>query len=156
MKGDYSKETPINKDGKINRQKLGKLSRARGARFELRTRKDLEGLGWTVSKWMNNVDLEEGKLIQSKQKYNPFARAFRTATGFPDFICFKKLKNNFEVILLEVKRTGMLDKEEKLKCQWYLENNIVDKILIAIEERVKNKIIVKYVDFKEKYPKYNN
>ena len=152
--GKISSKTPVDENGKIDRRRLGKLSRARGARFELRVRADLEKAGWITDKWTNNVDLEEGKLVKAKRKYNPFMKALSVGTGFPDFICFKRGDKEFEVILLEVKRTGVLDREEKLKCQWYLQNKIVDNILIAIEEHEGRSIVVKYVNFKDKYPKF--
>ena len=52
--------------------KRGGLSRARGARFELKVRDDLKLQGWIVNKWMNNVDLEKNEIISAKRKYNPF------------------------------------------------------------------------------------
>lgn len=153
-KGNISKTTPVDENGKVDHKKLGKLSRARGARFELKARADFENSGWIIDKWTNNVDLEMNKLVKAKRKYNPFRKALSVGTGFPDFICFRRANKNFEIILLEVKRNGTLDKEEKLKCAWYLKNKIVDKILIAIEKRENRKIVVEYADFKDKYPKF--
>ena len=59
----------------------------------------------------------------------------------------------FDVILVEVKRNGIFDKEEKEKAKWYLQNKIVKEILIAMEERNGRKLEVKYINFLEKYPK---
>ena len=53
--------SPIKKES-ISRSKQGKKNRASGARFELKTRKDLEKDGWIIDKWTNNVDLQFGKL----------------------------------------------------------------------------------------------
>ena len=189
--------------------KRGKKSRASGAEFERRTRKDLESQGWIVSKWMNNVELpylrcipidsitpkeheklrcnnqfldfmrtivkhdgkticenhhfeELGKLIPAK------ASRFRlSSTGFPDFVCYKlhnikefesrgvKIKglplNFYEVIGVEVKTNGYLDKTEKQKCQWLLDNQIFSNILIASKQKIKNRVKVIYTDFEEKY-----
>ncbi|VVB83691.1 Uncharacterised protein [uncultured archaeon] len=49
----------IHKIKEKSRIKKGSLSRAQGGRFELKVRKDLEGKGWIVSKWVNNVEFKE-------------------------------------------------------------------------------------------------
>ncbi len=41
--------------------KKGRKSRAKGARFELKVREDLESKGWIVDKWSNNVEFVEDK-----------------------------------------------------------------------------------------------
>ena len=46
-------------EDKSIRSKRGKKSRAAGARFELKVRKDLEKNGWTVAKWTNQIEFEE-------------------------------------------------------------------------------------------------
>ncbi len=134
-------------------KKQGRRNKINGGIFERKVRADLESLGWIVNKWMNNVDLIEDKLIPAKRKFNPFSRVMTIGTGFPDFICFKKNSENFEVILVEVKRNGLFDKEEKEKSKWYLNKNIVNKILIAMEERDGKKLKIKYTNFAQKYPK---
>ena len=53
--------------------KKGGKSRASGAAFELKVRKDLERQGRIVDKWSNNVDLEKDQIIISR-KYNPFKK----------------------------------------------------------------------------------
>ena len=101
----------------IDKKTQGKKNRQAGARFELKVRKDLEGKGWIVAKWMNNVEevcyankngemevtencsLSDAlksepkfpirKLIPAKRKYNPFNKALGIGTGFPDFIAFR-------------------------------------------------------------------
>jgi len=133
----------------------GKKNRAAGTRFELKVRKDLEKKDWIVSKWMNNVDLEEGKIIPAKRKYNPFLRALSVGTGFPDFICFK-INGKKEIIGVEVKRKGYLNPEEREKIEWYLKKRIFSRILIAKEfhnKEDKRKTSIKYIDFAEKNDK---
>ena len=95
-----------------NKQTQGKKNRAAGTRFELKVRKDLESKGWTVSKWMNNVEfpklkclgcksencscgceeyteLEDIKMIPAKHKFRGPGIPMAIGTGFPDFIAFK-------------------------------------------------------------------
>ena len=135
----------------------GKKNRAAGARFEAKVRKKLEEMGWIIGKWMNNVDYEKegkiGKLIPAKRKFNPFLRALSIGTGFPDFICFKKQDKLYEVIGVEVKANGWLDKEEKEKCKWLLENKIFSRILIAKKGKKRGEI--EYIDFERKYMEEN-
>ncbi|MDD5332077.1 MAG: hypothetical protein PHE43_04675 [Candidatus Nanoarchaeia archaeon] len=119
-------------------------------------------------------EFRTGKLIPAKRKYNPFNKAFSIGTGFPDFICYShfnsqikdvtckeykdelekyskelKLYNHdygYEVIGVEVKSNGYLDKEERKKCKWLIENNKFSKILIAKKSKEKGGII--YTEFK--------
>jgi hypothetical protein len=125
----------------------GKKSRAAGARFELKVRDDLEKQGWVLDKWTNNVDLEQGKVVKAKRKYNPFKKALIIGTGFPDFVGIKLIGKRYEVIGIEVKGKGYLDKDEKAKCKWLLTNKIFSKILIAKKGKVRGKI--EYIDFKK-------
>jgi len=127
----------------------GKKSRAAGARFELKVRGNLESDGWIVDKWSNNVDLEEGKLIKAKRKYNPYKKVLGIGTGFPDFIAFKRKGKNYEVIGIEVRGNGWLDKSEKEKCRFLLDKKIFSKLLIAKKGKKRGEI--EYIDFKEKY-----
>jgi hypothetical protein len=130
----------------------GKKSRAAGARFELKVRGELESRGWILTKWMNNIDIKNNKLIPAKRKYNPFLRALSIGTGFPDFVGFKLSgKKSYEVIGIEVKANGWLDREEKEKCKWLIENKIFSKILIARKGKKKGQI--EYEDFAVKYNK---
>ena len=128
---------------KINYKKQGKRNLASGRRFEAKTRADLESNGWIVSKWQNNVNLKEGRLIPAKQ-----GRFRKTSTGFPDFIAFRISDNSgihkyYEVIGVEVKSNGYLTPEEKAKCDWLLRNNIFSKILIASKSKKRGEIIYK-------------
>lgn len=139
---------------KVDFQKQGRKNRARGGEFERKVRLDLESKGWIVNKWLNNVDLEQGKIIPAKRRFNPFSKVMAIGTGFPDFICFRNSKHNlFDVILLEVKKNGYLDKEEKEKAKWYLKNGIVKEILIAQGKKEGRRIVVEYQSVLEKYPK---
>lgn len=154
---------------KQTRSQIGKASRAAGKAFESRVRKDLEAQGWIVDKWTNNVELptlEEaqgihagrgkwlirydavpGKLVPAKHKYNPFRGALALGTGFPDFVCFRIFTlDTYELIAVESKMRGNLDKEEKLKCIWLLKNKIFSKILIAKKGTKRGEII--YDEFK--------
>lgn len=147
-------------------QKNKKMNpRAKGMRFEAKVRADLEKKGWIVSKWQNNVELNETILYGPSIIVNPFgknrlipARQGRyrlTSTGFPDFICFikrirglKKGRFLYEIMGLECKSNGYLSKEEKFKCRWLLDNNIFSKILIAKKGKKRGEII--YEEFKWK------
>ena len=137
---------------------MGSMSRAGGGQFELRVRKDLEDKGWVVDKWSNNVDLPQldskhqtgqGKLVPCKRKFNPFNKVMTIGTGFPDFVCFDRRGDLFEVIGVEVKMNGNLSREEKLKCCWLLERGIFSQILVASKVKEKNRVRVKYLDFLE-------
>ena len=155
----------------INKKIQGKKNRESGRRFELKVRKDLEDKGWIVSKWMNNIsELKQDKpssetngyrkLIPAKHKFRGKGIPMAIGTGFPDFICFKIVKiktpvgeirptpDVYEIIGVEVKSNGYLDREEKLKCKWLLDNNIFSKILIASKGKKRGEII--YEEFKWK------
>ena len=157
----------------VDKVKQGKRNRANGAAFELRTRKDLEAKNWIVDKWSNNVELCDnegicnegyacdacpisGKLIPAKRKYNAFSKVMAIGTGFPDFACSSWLATNqnssmYEFIGVECKSNGKLDKIEKEKCRWLLDNHIFSKILIAEKTKPSNKIVIVYHDFEDKY-----
>lgn len=176
--------------------KRGKKSKAAGAAFELRVRKDLEEKGWIVDKFGNNVefvgehiksepvyelqgrmmncrcgidaDFREGKLIQAKAKFRRPGIPIMMSAGFPDFACSQICSegNGFHASIgkhwidydcafcgVEVKTNGYLDKIERKKCRWYLDNCIFSKILIAEKTKVKNRVVIVYHDFEEKYGK---
>jgi len=130
----------------------GKKNRASGARFELNVRKDLESKNWITDKWTKNVDLEKAELIPAKRKFNPFNRVMSIGTGFPDFIAFKPIVDMredkfqaYKIIGVESKTTGYLDKTEKEKCKFLLENNVFKNIIIAKKGKTSKEII--YKDF---------
>ncbi len=52
-----------------------------------------------------------------------------------------------EVIGVECKVNGYLDKQERAKCEWLLKNKIFSKILIAKKKKVGRKIIPEYIEF---------
>lgn len=161
------KGRPVSK--KKSEIKKGKKSRAAGLRFEARVREDLEKMGWVVDKWTNTVDYNKLKLVPAKRKYNPFTRVMALGTGFPDFVAIKPVKEKevfneigepinsgetkFEVVGVEVKSNGYLDKIEKGMCMWLLKNKIFSKILIARKTQQGRKIVPEYIDFKKKYGK---
>jgi len=153
---ETSWENGIPKSKKKINIKRGGNARAKGGRFELKVRKDLENKGRIIDKWNNNIDLEQKKLIIAKRKYNPFSKALTIGTGFPDFISIKQIsEGSYSVIGVEVKMNGTLSKTEKQKCAWYLQNKIFSQIWIAKRGEKRGEII--YEDFKEKYSdKYNN
>ena len=126
----------------------GRKSRAAGARFELKVRGFMEDEGWIVDKWINNVDLNEKKLVKAKRKFNPYMKILGIGTGFPDFIAFKTKGKNYEVIGLEVKGNGWLDRTEKEKCNFLLDKKIFSNILIAKKGKKRGKI--EFLDFKKK------
>jgi len=141
----------------------GKRNRINGKGFENKVRENLEKDGWIVSKWQNNVvftksldkmDKEfvySGKLVPCKPKYNPFLkRVMMFSGGVPDFIAFKKemLGRGCEVIGVESKSNGSLSPEEKEKFNWYLEQNIFSRILVAKRVKIKNKVSIVYTEYK--------
>ena len=151
-----------------DKKSQGKKNRASGQRFEIKVRKDLEKKGWIVDRWSNQVDLDKDKgvpdfegskevVTQSmpqpklvKAKSNRFN--MRT-TGFPDFLAFRLIsKKNYEVRGVECRggdeKHRYLDKEEKEKCFWLLENNIFSKILVAMKDQNKRGNIL-YKEFKK-------
>ena len=120
-----------------NKVAEGKRYRLKGATFERKVRRDLEAKGWIVDKWTNNVEF----LCDTKHGMIHPAKSFRGITrsnGFPDFIAFKLFGRTdvtlYEVIAVESKMNGIISKQEKEKCQWYLDNNIFSKILIASKD----------------------
>jgi hypothetical protein len=155
---DKKSESPKKK--KIDYSKQGKRNRAAGVRFEAKVRENLESMGWIVNKWMNNIDYDKNKVVPAKRKYNPYMKALVVGTGFPDFMCFRKADyesgedgDRGEVLGIEVKRNGYLDKVEKGMCIWLLENKIFSRILIAKAVQDGRKINVEYDDFQVKYKK---
>ena len=122
----------------IYKVKQGKKNRKQGALFEKFVRDDLEEKGYIVCKWVNNIDLEKNKLIASRPAFNPFTKSFALARGFPDYIAFKRNEEGHWIINgIEAKRAKYLDKEEKLKTDWYINNKIFDNFLIAYPEEDK-------------------
>ena len=134
----------------------GKKARASGQRFELKVRKDLESKGWIVDRWGNNVSFDydadkfynvkkgtTGLLVPAKR-----GRFNLSTTGFPDFIAYVIIKGTEfvpEIMGVECKSNGYLSKEEKEKIEWYLNNKVFSKILIAKKSKKRGEI--EYVNF---------
>lgn len=97
--------------------------------------------------------MRKGRLVKCKPKFNPFTKSLMMNTaGFPDFISIKQIHEGaYSVIGVEVKMNGILSKEEKEKCIWYLQKGIFSQILIAKKSKEKGKI--EYIDFNLKYNK---
>ncbi|MFB6246162.1 MAG: hypothetical protein ABEI74_01045 [Candidatus Pacearchaeota archaeon] len=153
---DSKKSATENTENKKSQKEVnkGKRNRAAGVRFEQKVRQDLKSKGWVVDKWMNNVDFEKDEIAPAKRKYNPYLKALSIGNGFPDFIAFKREKKGFDVIGVEVKRRGYLDKEEKARGRWYVKNKIFSKFCIAREarnKRDKRKTEIEYEKFEDKY-----
>jgi len=132
----------------VSKSSQGKKNRAAGGRFELKVRNNLEKEGWIVDKWTNNIDLEKKELIKAKRKFNPFLKILGIGTGFPDLIAFKPKGNGYEIMGIEVKVNGWLDKDEKEKCKVLLEKKVFGKILIA--KRGKKRGETEFIEFKSK------
>jgi len=156
----------------VDKVKQGKRNRISGAAFELRVRKDMIEKGWVVDKFGLNVELADttnidipgeldivkdcGKLIQAKNKWAGPGRPMMMGAGFPDFVCSRwngemRPYDMYNIIGLECKANGYLDKTEREKCRWLLDNNTFSEILIAEKTKVKNRIVIVYHDFEEKY-----
>ncbi len=156
----------------MDKKTQGKRNKAAGARFELKVRKDLESKGWVVSKWMNNVEflgwderpkhnyINMGRLIHAKHRFRGPGIPMAIGTGFPDFVAISEnwhLIHSLKPLLstipkglkivygIEVKSNGYLDKTEKEKCKWLIENNIFSKILIASKGEKRGEIKYKEV-----------
>lgn len=130
------------------KSEAGRKGRVRGRLFELKVRKEMEAQGWTIAKWTNNVDFSDniaGVMIPAKRKYNPFTKFASFGNGFPDFIAFKRNMETYDVIGVEVKSRGYLDKEERLKCIWLLQNKIFSRIVIAKKGKERGEVV--YTDF---------
>jgi len=129
----------------LTKQKQGKRNKINGANFETRVRKDLEDKGWIVCKWMNQVDLDNNKLIPAKHKFSGIGRPMAIGTGFPDFIAFMPLDyGDYRILAIESKSNGRLTKIEKDKCDWLTKNRIFSTIWIAKKIKALNRITIEY------------
>ena len=133
----------------VDKKAQGKRNRALGSDTERRVRKDLEDKNWIVDKWSNNVNLEENRLFKVKNKFRGIGIPMMLGAGFPDFVAFRLSGNFYEVIGVEVKSNGYLDKGEQEKCVWLLKNKVFSKILIASRDKINNRIHLKYKEFVE-------
>ncbi|MFW9872045.1 MAG: hypothetical protein ACFFG0_03010 [Candidatus Thorarchaeota archaeon] len=116
-------------------------------------------IGQLLSMPPQDIKEKVGKLVPAKHKFCGVGRPMAIGTGFPDFVAyckgcynkktfyvFKNISNKYAIMGVEVKSNGYLDKEEKEKCEWLLENNIFSKILIAKKGTKRGEII--YEEFK--------
>lgn len=157
---------------KQERRQQGKRNKINGNIWEGKVRADLESKSWFVTKFQNNVEFFEGdnikgsitgidlpaKMIPCKRKFNPYNKVMTIGTGFPDFIIWRiqqigDTKTNtvfisFDVCAVECKSNGYLDKIEKGKCKWYLDNKVFNQILIASKKKEGRKVIIEYKEFK--------
>jgi len=120
----------------IDHKEQGKKNRAAGRRFETEVREELEKDGWVLTKWANQIEFNEetgeGRIIGAKPKWNPFKKTIiYSGVGFPDYLAFRKTSEATKVILVECKKNGYLDQEEKKKCAWLVRKAIVDQVIIA-------------------------
>ena len=164
----------------IDRKKQGKRNRASGLRFERIVKDDLISKGLFVSKFQSTVDFNFENKLDKEIKKNvwkdyiegkkvPYVLGLQSAKGnrfrartlgFPDFIVWGIITKNdytyikngplFDVIGVEAKSDGYLDRIEKAKCKWLLENQIFSSILIAKKIKVGRKIVPKYIEFEVK------
>ncbi len=137
----------------VDYKKQGKQNRAKGLAFELKTRKELEKMGFIVNKWSQNVDLKKGIMHPARNKYIP-RKGLMPGLGFPDFVTLMKtgstrrnLKYRHNVRWVECKTNNTLSKEEKLKLNWMLEQGYDCWIAYQDEEtkEVKFRKFVEYV-----------
>lgn len=109
-----------------------------------------------------------GILVPARHKFRGIGIPMAMGTGFPDFIAFQKIDISelkdvalvgnesrkeypiivYEIIGVEAKSNGYLDKTEKLKCNWLLSNNIFSKILIAKKIKEERRMHIDYVEYK--------
>lgn len=163
---EWDSEGRIGVQKKRSNVERGSVSRSAGGIFELKVRKDLEGKGWVVDKWSNNVAPSDtndqtgradspviyGKIVPCRRVFKRFGAGkgvMTIGTGFPDFVGFEKRGDLFRVIGVEVKMNGTLSREEKMKCSWLLDRGIFSEILVASKVKVKNRVRIEYVDFLE-------
>jgi hypothetical protein len=74
----------------------------------------------------------------AKAQYNPFLKRIAgEGSGFPDLISFRREFDNGtkSIVGVECKVAKYLSPEERLKCEWLLDNKVFDVILIAFENK---------------------
>ncbi len=105
-------------DKKIGYKKQGKANRAKGARFELKVKRHLAEEGWIVMRNQNQIDLDKSCFVPSKAKFL-YGRPVGLGSGFPDFICWRHVKNAlYEFIFVECKYSKYLKPLERDKMKW--------------------------------------
>ena len=139
------------------KRKQGKSNRAKGKRFEILVRKDLEKKGWIIFKNPNQVSKPElntdGNYTRKFQSCKPMfigGRILMMTGGFPDYLCIKETPFDdrlvFNVHFVECKGGDethkYLNEEEKFKCMW-IEANLKMQVLIAQKGEKRGEIIYK-------------
>jgi len=129
------------------KSEMGRKSRGKGMRFELKVRHKLESDGWTVCKWTNII--KDGKIVAAPRKYNPFTKQASSGNGFPDFVCFREkisrilkdgivekvIREGKIVIGVESKSNKYLDAAEKVLCEEYKKLGTFDEIEVAYKNK---------------------
>lgn len=139
--------------GNILLQGTGKLIQAKN-KWAGPGRPMMMGAGFPDFLCFRGINIKKYLLELSNQmcKENIGIQNLRRTASFKSL---NEIKNatlpTHEVIGVEVKSNGYLDKVEKEKCQWYLDNQIFSKILIVSKYKEKNRVKIKYEDFLEKY-----
>jgi len=149
----------------------GRLSRARGKRFETLVKKDLEKRNWIVDKWTNNVKFVKetipiqknsphdkeiliGKLIPTKPKWNNFTKSLMmNSGGFPDFIAFKRIvpkegQRKIKIIdinkrIFDINKTYFIYGVES-KMEKYLSKEEKEKCQWLLDNKIFGKILIAY------------
>ena len=127
----------------VDHKKQGKANKAKGARFELKVRKHLEGKNWIVSKFRCNVDVDSGEIIQAKNKFIP-KRGMMLGSGFPDFVCFKNIRGVNFIGFVECKFNGKLTKDEKIKLDWLVKKGYLCYVAQDEEGKIRFREFVEY------------
>ena len=133
----------------MDKKSVGKRSKAQGKAFELKVYNDLKTNYSAVTHFHSKFDLGKMELVQAKPKWIN-GRLIMLQGGFPDFVAWD-IQNNRYPIGIECKMDGELTENEKIMCHWLVLNNIFYDIYIASKTKVKNKIVVVYESYREKY-----
>lgn len=112
-----------------------------------------KGGKYIIQKTKEEVNFEDiifDKIVPAKHKFRGMGIPMAFGTGMPDFVCIRLGDDTslYEVIGVESKINGYLDKEEKEKCNWYLQHKIFSQILIAKKIKEGRKVVVEYKEFK--------
>ena len=130
----------------MDKKAQGKANRKAGAAFELAFRKKYEKMGWIVTKFQSNIDLEAGKVVMAKSKYIP-GRGLMPGLGFPDFVMFKRRAEHYTLAFVECKTNNKLTKIEKQKLDWLTKEGHKCYVAYKDEKEIK---VRKFVEYKER------
>ena len=133
----------------IDHKAKGKKSRLAGKAFEVAVGKHLTDAGWIVTKWNNQIDLEEDCIKPAKNYYIP-GRGNAMGSGFPDFIAFKKpdIFEKYILYFIECKINNKLDKKEKMKLDWLIKKG--HKCLVAYQDEEKEIRLREFLEYEER------